>query len=340
MEYFNYPQPIVLECGDTLNGITIAYNTYGQLNDDKSNVVWVCHALTANSNVAEWWTGIVGSNHVIDPAKYFIVCANILGSCYGSTGPLSIDEATGEPYYHSFPFITIRDMVQAHILLRQHLQIPSIFLLIGGSMGGYQAMEWCIMETDIIRNMFLLATSATESAWGIATHTAQRLSIEVDGTWLTSNSTAGAKGLKAARAIGMLTYRNYNIMVQTQSDADSEKIDHFKASSYIEHQGEKLASRFNAFSYWMLTKSMDSHNIARGRGGKVAAVLKNLSQRTLIIGISSDILCPLVEQEMLASCIPHSKLIVIDSDYGHDGFMVESVIISHHLASWLSGLQF
>ena len=340
MEYFNYPQPFVLECGDTLNGITIAYNTYGQLNDDKSNVVWVCHALTANSDVAEWWTGMVGSNHVIDPAKYFIVCANIVGSCYGSTGPLSINAATGEPYYHNFPFITIRDMVQAHIFLRQHLQIPSIFLLIGGSMGGYQAMEWCVMETNIIRNMFLLATSATESAWGIATHTAQRLSIEADGTWLTANAAAGAKGLKAARAIGMLTYRNYNIMVQMQSDADSEKLDHFNASSYIEHQGEKLVSRFNAYSYWLLTKSMDSHNIARGRGGKVASVLKNLSQRTLIIGISSDILCPLVEQEMLASYIPNSVLVVIDSDYGHDGFMVESGVISRHLESWLEVHQF
>ena len=340
MEYFNYPQPFVLECGDTLNGITIAYNTYGQLNDDKSNVVWVCHALTANSDVAEWWTGMVGSNHVIDPAKYFIVCANIVGSCYGSTGPLSINAATGEPYYHNFPFITIRDMVQAHIFLRQHLQIPSIFLLIGGSMGGYQAMEWCVMETNIIRNMFLLATSATESAWGIATHTAQRLSIEADGTWLTANAAAGAKGLKAARAIGMLTYRNYNIMVQMQSDADSEKLDHFNASSYIEHQGEKLVSRFNAYSYWLLTKSMDSHNIARGRGGKVASVLKNLSQRTLIIGISSDILCPLVEQEMLASHISNSVLIVIDSDYGHDGFMVESGVISRHLKSWLEVHQF
>lgn len=340
MEYFNYPQPFVLECGDTLSSITIAYNTYGQLNDNKSNVVWVCHALTANSNVAEWWSGIVGSNHVIDPAKYFIVCANILGSCYGSTGPLSINADTGEPHYHNFPFITIRDMVQAHILLRQHLQIPSIFLLIGGSMGGYQAMEWCIVETNIIRNMFLLATSATESAWGIATHTAQRLSIEADGTWLTAKATAGAKGLKAARAIGMLTYRNYNIMVQMQSDADTEKLDQFKASSYMVHQGEKLVSRFNAYSYWLLTKAMDSHHIARGRGGKVPTVLKNLSQRTLIIGISSDILCPLVEQEMLALYMPNSNLIIIDSDYGHDGFMVESVVISEHLAIWLSNIQF
>jgi len=340
MEYFNYPQTFVLESGDTLSGITIAYNTYGQLNKDKSNVVWICHALTANPDVADWWTGIVGSQHVIDPAKYFIVCANILGSCYGSTGPLSINPATGEPYHHSFPFITIRDMVQAHILLRKHLQIPSIFLIIGGSMGGYQAMEWCIMENSFINNLFLLATSATESAWGIAIHKAQRLSIEADGTWQTSQVNAGAKGLKAARAIGMLTYRNYNIMVQMQSDADTEKLDNFKASSYIEHQGEKLVSRFNAFSYWLLTKTMDSHHIARGRGGKVEAVLKKLSQRTLVIGISSDILCPLVEQEMLAGYIPNSNLIVIDSDYGHDGFMVESVIISQHLASWLAGSQF
>jgi len=335
MQFFHFQHPIALESGGTLPELTIAYTTYGQLNEKKSNVVWVCHALTANSNAADWWKGVVGPQHVIDPEKYFIVCANIIGSCYGSSGPLSINPATGQPYYHSFPLITIRDMVKAHILLRQHLGIDNIFLLMGGSMGGYQAMEWCVMEKDRINNLFLLATSPTESAWGIATHTAQRLAIEADCTWQNPSPAAGAKGLKAARAIGMLTYRNYGIMVQQQTDGDTEKLDHYKASAYIQYQGDKLAQRFNAYSYWLLTKSMDSHHIARDRGGNVHAVLQKMQQRTLIVGISSDILCPLTEQQFLAAHLPHATLIAIDSNYGHDGFMVESAAISGHLNDWL-----
>ena len=335
MDFFHYPHPVALESGTTLPELTIAYTTYGMLNAEKSNVVWVCHALTANSDAADWWNGVVGLRHVIDPEKHFIVCANILGSCYGTTGPLSNNPATGQPYYHNFPLITIRDMVQAHILLRKHLGIEKIFLLMGGSMGGYQAMEWCVMETNVINNLFLLATSPTESAWGIATHTAQRLAIEADGSWQTQSPHAGAKGLKAARAIGMLTYRNYGIMVQQQTDNDPEKLDNYKASAYIQYQGDKLVQRFNAFSYWQLTKSMDSHHMARGRGGQLIPVLQNIQQRTLIVGISSDILCPLTEQQFLASHLPNATLIEIDSNYGHDGFMVESIIISKHLANWL-----
>ena len=335
MDYFFYPHQFQLENGAVLPKLTIAYSTYGKLDADKSNVVWVCHALTANSNAAEWWGGVVGNGHVIDPEKYFIVCANIIGSCYGTTGPLSIHPHTKEPYYNNFPAITIRDMVQAHILLRKQLGIQKILLVMGGSMGGYQAMEWCIMEKEVIENLFLLATSATESAWGIATHTAQRLSIEADCTWQHKDNNAGAKGLKAARAIGMLTYRNYCIMVQQQQDGDAEKLDNYKASAYINYQGNKLIQRFNAYSYWLLTKSMDSHHIARSRGGNAAAVLQHIHQKTLLIGISSDILCPLVEQHFLAKHLPNASLVEIDSDYGHDGFMVESEVISGHLEEWL-----
>ncbi len=335
MDYFFYPNQVQLENGSVLPGLTIAYSTYGKLNADKTNVVWVCHALTANSEAADWWGGVVGNGHVIDPEKYFMVCANILGSCYGTTGPLSINPQTRKPWYSSFPAITIRDMVNAHILLRKQLGIEKIFLIMGGSMGGYQAMEWCIMEKDVIQHLFLLATSATESAWGIATHTAQRLSIEADCTWQNEDDNAGAKGLKAARAIGMLTYRNYSIMVQQQTDDDKEKLDNYKATAYINYQGDKLLQRFNAYSYWLLTKSMDSHHIARGRGGDAAAVLQNILQKTLIIGISSDILCPLVEQQFLVKNLPSADLITIGSDYGHDGFMVESKVISQHLAEWL-----
>lgn len=336
MNYLHHPHPFPLESGQSLPELTIAYSTYGTLNAEKNNVVWICHALTANSDVAEWWTGVVGNQHVIDPAKHFIICANILGSCYGTTGPLSSNPATGTPYYHDFPFISIRDMVNAHILLRKHLQIERLFLLMGGSMGGYQAMEWCIMEKGIAAHLCLLATSACESAWGIATHTAQRLCIEADTTWLQATPDAGSKGLKAARAIGMLTYRNYNIMIKKQTDPDINKTDDFKASSYINYQGEKLVQRFNAFSYWQLTKSMDSHNIARHRGTDTAMILQTIEQPVLVIGITSDILCPFAEQQFLAKHLPASTLALIDSDYGHDGFMVENGQISYHLKKWLA----
>jgi homoserine O-acetyltransferase len=335
MDYFHYPHPFELENGSSLPEITVAYNTYGTLNQEKTNVVWICHHLTANSAVAEWWPGMVGAGHIIDPQKYFIVCANMLGSCYGSTGPLTVNPQTRQPYYSSFPAVTIRDMVKAHILLRKHLAIEKIHLLIGGSMGGYQAMEWCVEEKGEIDNLLLLTTSAAESAWGIAVHAAQRLAIEADATWKDLNVRAGSKGLKAARAIGMLTYRNYGQLVQNQTDTDREKLDNYKASSYINYQGDKLAGRFNAYSYWLLTKSMDTHNISRGRGGNLATVLKSLQQRVLIIGVNSDILCPLKEQQFMTTHIPNATLIAIDSAYGHDGFMVESEKISQYLASWL-----
>lgn len=335
MEVFHYPHSFELENGQLLPEITVAYHVYGKLNADKSNVVWICHHLTANSAVTEWWPGIIGEGFVLDPARYFIVCANILGSRYGSTGPHTINPATGQPYYSSFPTVTIRDMVKAHILLRKHLGIENIQLLVGGSMGGYQALEWAYQESDIVKKLFLLATSATESAWGIATHTAQRLAIEADSTWLEPAADAGSKGLKAARAIGMLTYRNYGIMVKNQTDTDSEKLDHYKASSYINYQGDKLVKRFSAYCYWLLTKAMDSHHIGRGRGGNVDAVLKQIPQPALIIGVSSDILCPLEEQRHLAQQMPRATLIEIDSSYGHDGFMVESEKIGKYLGSWL-----
>jgi len=353
MNYLRLDQPFALEAGGVLPGITIAYHTYGRLNADRSNVVWVCHALTANSDVARWWPGVVGEHGVVRPEDYFIVCANILGSCYGSSGPVGAGPGVGEhgvglappflgeekPLYGDFPMITIRDMVRAHILLRQHLGIDRIHLLMGGSMGGYQAVEWVVMEPEVIGRLFLIATSPTESAWGIAVHTAQRLAIEADSSWWEARPTAGREGLKAARAIGILTYRNYGIMVQKQTDADAEKLDGFRASSYMEYQGKKLVERFSAHSYWLLTKAMDSHHIGRGRGGDVEAVLRGIRQKTLVIGITSDILCPFEEQRHLAAHLPHATLIEIDSAYGHDGFMVEGEKIATHLRGWLSSID-
>jgi homoserine O-acetyltransferase len=227
-------------------------------------------------------------------------------------------------------------MVRAHILLRQHLGIAKIQLLIGGSIGGYQALEWAIMEKDAVKNLLLLTTSAAESAWGIAVHTAQRLAIEADTTWKEPRQDAGLKGMKAARAIGMLTYRNYEVLVEKQTDPDINKTDDFKASSYINHQGDKLVKRFNAYTYWMLTKAMDSHNIARGRADNLATVLKTIPHKTLIMGVSTDILCPVREQKFIAENMPNANYIEITSAYGHDGFLVEAEKITKHVRDWLA----
>jgi len=324
-----------LENREVLPGLTIAYNSYGNLNEAKDNVVWVCHALTANSDVFDWWPGLVGENCVVNPKDHFIICVNIIGSCYGSSGPLTINPENDQPYYSSFPVVTIRDMINAFILVRKKLGIEKIKLLMGGSMGGYQVLEWCLMEPAVIQNSFVITTSAAESAWGIAIHTAQRLSIEADQTWKDRSADAGKNGIKAARGIGMLTYRNYKIFHQKQSDPDFSKTDNYKASSYILHQGNKLSDRFNAQSYWLLTKSMDSHNIARGRFDTLEKALKAIHQPMLVIGIDSDILCPVPEQAFLAEHIPNSTLHIISSDYGHDGFLVEAETISRHLFEWM-----
>jgi homoserine O-acetyltransferase len=332
---YKYHQPFTLESGISLPKLKIAYHYYGEYTPGKK-VAWVCHALTANSDAADWWKGLVGEGSIINPNDYFIVCANMIGSCYGSTGPLSVDEL--DTRLDQFPNITIRDMVRAHILLRQHLGIEKIDLLLGGSMGGYQALEWSLMEPNVIQKMFLIATTAAESAWAVAIHTAQRLAIEADPTWKETKTNAGAKGLKAARAIGMLTYRNYGIFKEKQTDADPEKMDDFKASSYINYQGDKLANRFNAYSYWLLTKSMDSHHLARGRGGDLAVTLASIQTPTLIIGINSDILCPLAEQAFMEAHLPNVNLVAIDSMYGHDGFIIETAQITTHLKAWLNSL--
>ena len=329
---FTYNQAFQLESGKTLPQLEIAYHTYGTLNSDKSNVVWFCHALTANSDVMDWWNVVCGEGKTFDPKKHFIVCANIIGSCYGSSGPLSINPETKKPYYSNFPSVTIRDMVNAHIILRKQLGIEKINTIMGGSMGGYQILEWVVQEPQVFDKMILLTTSPQESAWGIGIHTAQRLAIETDKSWNEPRPDAGAQGLKTARAIGMLTYRSYESFVKAQTD-EEHKLDNSKASSYIHYQGDKLVKRFNAYSYWLLTKSLDSHNIARNRE-KMENVLKSIKTKSLIIGITTDMLCPIAEQKFMAQHIPNSKFVQIDSLYGHDGFLIEGKKISEAIAKF------
>lgn len=330
---YTFPNIFVTEGGEQLPELTLAYCTWGTFVPGKSKVAWVCHALTASADAADWWPGLVGEGKAISPDAYFIVCVNIPGSCYGSTGPLSENPATGAPYFGQFPQFTIRDVVRSFRALREHLGIAAIDLLVGGSMGGYQCLEWACLEPERIVHLLVVATSARESAWGIAIHTAQRQALETDPDFGQPRADAAQNGLKTARMIGMLTYRSYAAFVQQQTDND-ERLSDFRAASYMHHQGQKLVNRFNAYSYHTLTRCMDTHHLGRGRG-VVAAALNTITAKTLCIGITTDFLCPVPEQRELAEHIPAAQFHEMESPFGHDGFLVEGDKIGALLSKWL-----
>lgn len=336
---FHYHQPFTLESGTVLPQFHLAYTTLGKLNARKDNVVWIFHALTANSNPAEWWPGLVGEGKFFDPSKYFIICVNKPGSPYGSISPMSICPETGQPYYHDFPLFTIRDMVHAYQLLKVELGITRIFMGLGGSTGGMQLLEWAIEEPNLFAHLIPIATNAILSPWGIAFNASQRMAIEADPSWLEHHPDAGQKGLAAARSIALLSYRHYNGYGITQP-RDKPFVPlgtevYFAADNYQRYQGLKLVNRFHALCYYRLTQSMDSHDVGRNRGG-VAAALSSIRIPTLIMGIHSDLLYPISEQEYLRDHIPGAELLTIHSDFGHDGFLLEYEKIEKAIDSFLS----
>jgi homoserine O-acetyltransferase/O-succinyltransferase len=337
-QILKHTSPFFFESGSSIKELNIAYSTYGTLNPAQDNVVWVCHALTANSEVVTWWDGLIGEGKLYDTSKYYVVCANILGSCYGTSGPIEINPETGIPYYLSFPQFTIRDLVSAHDILRKHLGVTKIHTCLGGSLGGQQAMEWAIMNPSLIENLILLATNAQHSPWGIAFNEAQRMAISADPTWENESADAGQSGMAAARAIALLSYRNYHTYLHSQSEETLEKTDDFKASSYQKYQGEKLVKRFNTHSYWYLSKAMDSHNVGRGRGG-VEKALRLIKSKTLLVGILTDILFPIGEQIFLSNNIPGAGYHQIDSLYGHDGFLIETSKIQSAIVAFYKSHQ-
>lgn len=321
---FSHTQPFHLESGRTLPAYHLAYTTLGTMNENGSNVVWIFHALTANAEPQEWWSGLVGDGKLFDPANHFIICVNMPGSCYGTLGPLDINPESGERYYHDFPFFTTRDMIRAYKPLKEFLGIRKIQIGIGGSMGGQQLLEWAVEEPELFEYIFPLATNAQHSPWGIAFNTTQRMCIEADGTWKQKDPAAGIEGMKAARAAALISYRHYDAYLQSQPRAPEFPfgIRWDGAASYQRYQGEKLARRFNAFSYYTLSQSMDSHDIGRYRG-PLPEVLGTIQAKMLTIGIQTDILFPPVEQEFLAKHVPGGCFRVIESPYGHDGFLLE-----------------
>jgi len=332
LQTYVYNKPFELECGQTLPYLNIAYHTYGKLNSAKNNVIWVCHALTGNSDAADWWSGLVGQGKVFDPDKHFIVCANILGSCYGASNAYDIDPDTDTPYLKSFPLITIRDAVRSHQLLKMHLGIQNIEVAIGGSTGGQQALEWSIIEPGSINKAVLIACNAVHSPWGKAFNESQRMALEADQTLYTVDG--GKAGLEAARSIGMISYRNYETYQKTQSD-EMSLLEGYRAASYQRYQGEKLSSRFKALAYHSLTRTMDSHDVGRNRDS-ITSVLKTILAKTLVIGIKTDILFPVEEQAFLAENIPRAELRIIDSPYGHDGFLIEWEQMAQIIGSFIS----
>lgn len=310
MKKYLASESFYLESGEQIANLEIAYHTFGTINEQKNNVIWVFHALTANSDVLDWWGGLFGQDYLYSPDKYFIVCANTIGSPYGSTRPLDLDS----------PHFSVRDVVAAHQLLAAQLDINQIHTAIGGSFGGNQALEFALTYKGKINNLVLLASSSKESAWGIAVHESQRLALKSDPTFGTENG--GEAGMKAARSMALLTYRTSAAFIAQQTDGD-EKIDDFRASSYMQYQGDKFVKRFNALCYYYLSKCLDSHNIGRDRGGEVMTLSK-IQIPTLVIGIDSDALIPVRFQRFMAENIPHANYQEISSDYGHDGFLIET----------------
>lgn len=333
VQYLHINEPFTLESGATLPSLTIAYHTYGTLSAAKDNVIWVCHALTANSDVADWWPGTVVEGGILDPARYFVVCANKLGSCYGTTGATSINPATGEPYYQDFPLVTIRDMAKAHELLARELGIGQIKLLLGGSTGGCQAMEWAVEHPERFSLVAFMVTLARTTPWIKASSESQRMAIENDPTFLNRLVEGGGDGLATARAISMLLYRNSTAYDQTQPDMD-ERLEGFRSCSYQRYQGKKLRRRFDARSYHRLLTALDSHDLGRGRGG-VEAALKRIKAHAVIVGVDSDIMFPASNIKQMAMAMPSAEYHEIHSDFGHDGFLIETPAISRILAPLL-----
>ena len=322
-QFYKYDKEFELESGVKLPSLTIAYDTYGVRNEDSSNVIWVCHALTANSDVADWWPHTVEEGCFLDPDKYFTVCANFLCSHYGTTGPLSENPKTGEPWYGDFPRITVRDMVRAHQLLAEYLGIKRVKLLIGSSIGGFQCLEWSVMQPDFAERAAFIATTPRTKPWASAFNESQRMAIQSDPTFGERNAEAGLDGLAIARSIALLSYRGGMAYDKTQEDADPDEASfERRVHSYQRYQGEKLRRRFNAYSYIRLSQAVDSHNLGRGRG-KVEDVLKQIKAKSLVVAITSDILFPPSDHQILIDNIPDVEYHLIDSDFGHDGFLVE-----------------
>ncbi|KAJ6464873.1 homoserine O-acetyltransferase [Mycena sanguinolenta] len=362
-----------LESGVTLHSVDVVYKTWGTLNAERNNVMVVCHPFTGSADVHKWSSLLMGRGKAFDNTRFFIICANVLGSPFGTTSPLSFDPSTGKAYGPKFPATTIRDDVRLHKLVLDHLGVTSVAVAIGGSMGGMTVLEWQLCFPGFIRRAIAMATCAKQSGWCISWGEVKRQIIWGDpafqGGYYTTDHPP-THGLATARMAGLLSYRSpesyeqrFGRRIQDQrapnaqhanqlaADEDTE-YPYYQTQSYLRANGASFADIFDANCYLHIIRKMDTHDIARGRvplslpvpgsrapdaeaDAALIALLATLPPRPLIISISSDILCPPHEQELLARGIPEAELVVIESVAGHDGFLVEHERINDAVVRYL-----
>ena len=359
--FFDASHPLAMDCGRQLTSVDVAYETYGELNSDGDNAILVCHALTGSAHAAGyssddpksigWWDSFIGEGRPLDTKKYFIISSNFLGGCYGTTGSNSIDPSTGKRYGHTFPQMTVRDMVKVQKELVSFLGVKKLKTVIGGSLGGMQVLEWALMYPDLVGSIIPIATSAQHSPWAVGLNDLSRQAITNDPEWRNGNyydHGQPEKGFSLARQIAMMSYRSEKEFSErfgrerlltgtTTKDFNFEEKNIFQVESYLRHQGVKLVSRFDANTYLYITRTMDLHDVTVGRGS-LKEVLGSISVPALCIGIDSDILYPASEQQQIASGIPNSTYHQIVSPYGHDAFLIEFTQMAKFVSEFLENL--
>jgi homoserine O-acetyltransferase/O-succinyltransferase len=318
------PGEFPLELGGRLPGLRVAYRSWGTLAPDGANAVVVCHALTGSADADLWWTRLFGPGRSLDPERDFVVCSNILGSCYGTTGPAELDPATGRRWLGTFPALTIRDMVRVQHALATALGVKKIRMVIGGSLGGMQVLEWALLYPELVESVVFIASTARHSAWCIGLSEAQRQAIYADPRWRDGRydpDDPPAAGLSVARMMAMLSYRSQpSFEMRFGRRPQSEDV--YAVESYLRYQGRQLVDRFDAATYVTLTRAMDTHDVSRGRGD-FEDVLRSMRQPTLVVSIDSDVLYWPWEQREVATLVPNARLALMDSPHGHDAFLID-----------------
>ncbi|MSO88804.1 MAG: homoserine O-acetyltransferase [Rhodospirillaceae bacterium] len=339
--------PLRLDCGVSLSRLDIAYQTYGQLNADRSNAILVCHALSGDQFVMErhpvtgregWWENMVGPGLTLDTDRYFVICANVVGGCMGTTGPSDIDPATGKPYGLTFPLITIADMVRAQKLLIDHLGIESLFCVTGGSMGGMQALQWAVSYPERVFTCVPIATAARHSAQNIAFHEVGRQAIMADPDWCGGDYLAHDKrprrGLAVARMAAHITYlseatlhRKFGRNLQDRREVAYGFDADFQVESYLRHQGSAFVERFDANSYLYITRAMDYFDLASEHGGMLANAFRGTKSRFCVISFTSDWLFPTTQSREVVHALnavaANVSFVEIATDKGHDAFLLD-----------------
>ncbi len=350
--------PLELELGGRLEHVAVAYEEYGRRSAAGDDTVLVCHALTGSAHAAGvgerdgapgWWDALIGPGKAIDTDRLHVVCSNVLGGCYGTTGPTSLDPATGRPYGTRFPRYTVRDMVAVQKRLLDRLGVTSLRAVVGGSMGGMQVLEWAASHPDMVRGIVPIGIGAQHSPWAIGLNEVARRAITTDPAWQGGAyrlDSQPAAGLGLARAIAMLTYRAPASVERKFGRARCDDpgdpaeglgsaVAPYQVASYLAYQGEKLVRRFDANTYIYLTLAMDDFDVGAGRGGAEAA-LSRLTMPALVIGIDSDVLYPESEVRALAAALPNASYARIASPHGHDAFLIEFAQVARHLKAFLA----